>query len=284
MPAELEAVDGLLDDPRLFEPFRGRFDAELGRLSISDRVLPAIAVPETPLSARIRDLAPRSRTRSRSGGFCRIPLGESAPDPSTLMKIATRCGPELIDGLNALEAGVVDVGWLWADTTVVPADIRYPTDSGLLVRGIIKAAVLVAAFRPAVLRHAPLSRTRQARPGRPRTGSARCCASWPARRTAVLHLGAHRHAPQVWVPECAVAISNIVASVAVGCGSAVEWRDRLSVGRDPCRTGTEVPATIHRASRCRDRVVASVAPRCECVWLGVCHGCRSTFPTSCTRP
>jgi hypothetical protein len=24
--------------------------------------------------------------------------------------------------------------------------------------------------------------------------------------------------------------------------------------------------------------------RCECVWLGVCHGCRSTFQTSSTRP
>ena len=66
--------------------------------------------------------------------LCRIRLGESAPHPSTLMKITTRCGPELIDGLNArllaaaVEAGVVDVGWLRADTTVVPADIRYPTD------------------------------------------------------------------------------------------------------------------------------------------------------------
>jgi IS5 family transposase len=39
--------------------------------------------------------------------------------------------------------------WLRADTTVVPADIKYPTDSGLLVRGITKAAGLVARIQAA---------------------------------------------------------------------------------------------------------------------------------------
>jgi IS5 family transposase len=31
MPAELEAVDVLLDDPRFFEPFRRWFDPSFGR-------------------------------------------------------------------------------------------------------------------------------------------------------------------------------------------------------------------------------------------------------------
>ena len=190
MPAELEAVDRLLDDPRLFEPFRRWFDPELGR-------------PSIPIECHLRLMFLKNRYRLGYEAlcaeasdsltwlrFCRIRLGESAPHPSTLMKITTRCGSEPIDGLNArllaaaVEAGIVDVGWLPADTTVMPADIRYPTDSGLLVRGITKAAVLVARFRPPVLRHAPLSRTRQACPGRPRTGSARSCARWPAGRTA----------------------------------------------------------------------------------------------------
>lgn len=33
--------------------------------------------------------------------FARIPIGHSAPHPSTLMKIATRCGPELVEQRNA---------------------------------------------------------------------------------------------------------------------------------------------------------------------------------------
>jgi IS5 family transposase len=87
--------------------------------------------------------------------FCRIPIGEAAPHPSTLMKITTRCGAELIEELNAqlltaaVETGVVDIDWLRADTTVVPADIKYPTDSGLLVRGITKAAGLIGRIQAA---------------------------------------------------------------------------------------------------------------------------------------
>ena len=34
MPAELEAVDRLLDDPAFFEPFRAHFHAALGRPSV----------------------------------------------------------------------------------------------------------------------------------------------------------------------------------------------------------------------------------------------------------
>jgi IS5 family transposase len=32
--------------------------------------------------------------------FCRIPLGGSVPHHSTLKKIAARCGPAAIEGLN----------------------------------------------------------------------------------------------------------------------------------------------------------------------------------------
>ena len=60
------------------------------------------------------------------------------PDESTIRKITRRCGPELIDGLNrelldaADEHGHVDGERVRLDTTVVEADIKYPTDSGLL--------------------------------------------------------------------------------------------------------------------------------------------------------
>ena len=126
MPAELEAVDRLLDDPRLFEPFRRWFDPELGR-------------PSIPIECHLRLMFLKNRYRLGYEAlcaeasdsltwlrFCRIRLGGSAPHPSTLMKITTRCGPELIDGLNArllpaaVEARVVEVGWLRPDTTVVP--------------------------------------------------------------------------------------------------------------------------------------------------------------------
>ena len=52
------------------------------------------------------------------------------------MKTTSRCGQEAIDALNeallakAAEAKVLRTGRLRADTTVVEANVAYPTDSG----------------------------------------------------------------------------------------------------------------------------------------------------------
>ena len=80
--------------------------------------------------------------------FCRIGLEASVPDESTIRKITRRCGPELIDALNmraarrsADERGSVDLGRVRVDTTVVEADIKYPTDSGLLTSASGRIAI-----------------------------------------------------------------------------------------------------------------------------------------------
>lgn len=41
------------------------------------------------------------------------------------------------------------MGWLRADTTVVPSDIKYPTDSGLLTKGIARIATIVGRLHAA---------------------------------------------------------------------------------------------------------------------------------------
>jgi transposase, IS5 family len=70
------------------------------------------------------------------------------------MKLTTRCGSAAIDGLNeallakAAEAKLLRTNRIRADTTVVPANVAYPTDSGLLaraVRGIGAAAKRIQA-------------------------------------------------------------------------------------------------------------------------------------------
>ncbi len=72
--------------------------------------------------------------------FCRIPLGGSVPHPTTLMKITTRCGEAAVAGLNeallakAAEAKVLRTNRVRVDTTVVEANVAYPTDSGLLAK------------------------------------------------------------------------------------------------------------------------------------------------------
>jgi len=79
--------------------------------------------------------------------FCRIPLDGKVPHPTTLMKLTTRCGTTAVDGFNeallakAVQAKVLRTNRLRADTTVVPANVAYPTDSGLLARAVKRIAV-----------------------------------------------------------------------------------------------------------------------------------------------
>ena len=74
--------------------------------------------------------------------FCRIALDGAVPHPTTLMKLNTRCGSVAVAGLNeallakAAEAKVLRTNRVRADTTVVPANVCYPTDSGLLAKAI----------------------------------------------------------------------------------------------------------------------------------------------------
>src|SRR5690349_20534324 len=78
--------------------------------------------------------------------FCRIPLDGHVPHPTTLMKLTTRCGTAAVDGCNeallakAAEAKLMRTTRLRADTTVVPADVAYPTDSGLLAKAVRRIA------------------------------------------------------------------------------------------------------------------------------------------------
>jgi IS5 family transposase len=79
--------------------------------------------------------------------FCRIPLEGSVPHSTTLMKLTTRCGSAAVEGLNeallvkAADAKLLRTHRLRADTTVLPSNVSYPTDSGLLARAIRRIAV-----------------------------------------------------------------------------------------------------------------------------------------------
>src|ERR1700728_2946825 len=82
--------------------------------------------------------------------FCRIPLDGTVPHPTTLMKLTSRCGEAAVAGLNealwAKAAGdkLLRTGRVRADTTVIPANVTYPTDAKLLARAVGK---LVQAAR-----------------------------------------------------------------------------------------------------------------------------------------
>src|SRR5215218_1230787 len=146
MPAELAAVDGVLDDPRFFEPYRRFFHATLGRPSIPLETYLRLMFLKYRYRLGFERLCAEVTDSISWQRFCRIPLGGVVPHPTTLMKITSRCGQTAVDALNealwakAVEAKVLRVGRLRADTTVVEANVAYPTDSGLLARGVTKMA------------------------------------------------------------------------------------------------------------------------------------------------
>src|SRR6202049_457323 len=138
--------DRLLDDPRFFEPFRPFFHPTRGRPSIPMETFLRIMFLrfryKLGYEALCREIADSLAWRR----FCRIPLGEPVPHPSTIEKIASRCGERAVEQLNeallakAHEHKVIKLDKLRADTTIVPANVAYPTDSGLLAKGVAKMA------------------------------------------------------------------------------------------------------------------------------------------------
>jgi IS5 family transposase len=146
LPDELARVGALLDDPAFFAPFEPFFDPRLGR-------------PSTPMETYLRLMFIKYRYRLGYESlcrevadsitwrrFCRIGLCGRVPHPTTLMKLTTRCGAAAVEGLNeallakAAEAKLLRTARLRADTTVVPANVSYPTDSGLLAKAVRRIA------------------------------------------------------------------------------------------------------------------------------------------------
>jgi IS5 family transposase len=169
LPAELGKVDAILDDDRFLAPFRSRLTATIGR-------------PTIPIEAYLRLMYLKHRyglgyetlCREVSDSFtwrrfCRIALDGRVPDPSTLMKLTKRLGPDLLEELNgellalAVERRVLRSRRLRVDTTVVEADIRSPTDSGLCAHAVSRLTRLARRIKGVGL--APRTRLRDRRRG-----------------------------------------------------------------------------------------------------------------------
>jgi IS5 family transposase len=144
LPEELARVDALLDDPAFFGPFAPHFHPVIGR-------------PSTPVECYLRLMFLKFRYRLGYESlcaevsdsiswrrFCRIRLDGKVPHPTTLMKLTSRCGQDAVAGLNealwAKAAGekLLRTARVRADTTVVAANVAYPTDSGLLAKAVGK--------------------------------------------------------------------------------------------------------------------------------------------------
>jgi transposase, IS5 family len=169
LSGELARVDGLLDDARLFGPFRSFFDPVEGRPSIPMETYLRLMFLKYRYGFGYERLCTLVSDSIAWRRFCRIGLETSVPDESTIRKITRRCGPELIDALNrelldgACQRGLLDVDRVRVDTTVVEADIKYPTDSGLLTAATGRIASRLRRLEKLGVKIAYIDRTAAAR-------------------------------------------------------------------------------------------------------------------------
>jgi len=148
MSPELAAVDALLDDERFLRPFVERFACPIGRPTIPVETYLRLMYQHRHVlgyETLCKEVADSISWRR----FCRIRLDAPVPHPTTLSKLTRRFGPEIVEELNqvlleqAVERKVLRSRRLRVDTTVVEADVRYPTDSGLCAHAVsrLKRAV-----------------------------------------------------------------------------------------------------------------------------------------------
>jgi IS5 family transposase len=167
LPAELGRVDGLLDDPVFFAPFARYFDARIGRPSVPVETYLRLMFLKFRYRLGYESLCREVADSISWQRFCRIPFGTRVPHPTTLMKITTRCGDDAVAGLNeallakAVHTKLLRTDKVRADTTVVDADVGYPTDSGLLAKAIGAMARTVGRIKAAGA--APRTRVRDRR-------------------------------------------------------------------------------------------------------------------------
>src|SRR5450755_2774255 len=147
LPADLAALDVLLADPALLAPIFERFRREVlvDRRAVLTDGRPTIAM-ETYI--RLMVLKQRYRWGYRSlvaevsdsihlRRFCRISLSERVPDESTVRKLTRRIGPETVNEVTrvliveATRSKRFRARAVRIDSTVIAADVRYPTDAGV---------------------------------------------------------------------------------------------------------------------------------------------------------
>ena len=164
LPPELGKVDAILDDDRFLAPFRSRLTATIGRPTIPIETYLRLMYLKHRYGLGYETLCREVADSFTWRRFCRIALDGRVPDPSTLMKLTKRLGPELLEELNAellslaVERQVLRSRRLRVDTTVVEADIRSPTDSGLCAHAVSRLTGWRSGSRRPVLRRGSAAR------------------------------------------------------------------------------------------------------------------------------
>ncbi|MGZ6639319.1 MAG: transposase [Solirubrobacteraceae bacterium] len=187
LPADLAALDGLLGDAALLGPVERAWDQAArgrGRPTVAMTVFVRLMVVKQRSGWGYETLVREVSDSLHLRRFCRIALTERVPDESTVRKLVRRLGADVVDDICRVVITRATTGErrfvaraARIDSTVIEADVRYPTDIGLAAdatRALARAgATVVVADAPRVQdrsraigrRQRKLNRTLAARTG-----------------------------------------------------------------------------------------------------------------------
>jgi IS5 family transposase len=152
LPVDLAALDVLLADPELLWPLVERWRREFeqtgravlteGRPTIAMETYVRLMVLKQRYRWGYRSLVAEVSDSIHLRRFCRISLSERVPDESTVRKLTRRIGSETVSELtrvlivNATREKRFRPRAVRIDSTVIEADVKYPTDAGLASSGV----------------------------------------------------------------------------------------------------------------------------------------------------
>src|SRR6516225_2517620 len=152
LPEDLAALDGLLSDHELLWPIVERWQQELretgrlvlteGRPTIAMEVYVRLMVLKQRYRWGYRTLVAEVSDSIHLRRFCRIALTARVPDESTVRKLTRRIGSETVAELTralivkATREKRFRPRAVRVDSTVIEADVKYPTDAGLASSGV----------------------------------------------------------------------------------------------------------------------------------------------------
>jgi len=169
LPADLAAIDQLLMEDKMLEPLRAHWQKEVeagqiksaswGRPTISMQAYVRLMVLKHRYGWGYESLAKEVSDSLHLRQFCGIPLHEEVPDESTVRKLTKRLGSEAVNELSrslikmATSERRIRLRAMRCDSTVVEADVKYPTDIGLVgnaIRVLVRTAKKLVAQLPEV--------------------------------------------------------------------------------------------------------------------------------------
>jgi IS5 family transposase len=140
LPGELARLDELLSDPVLLAPIAAAWDArarERGRPTIAMALFVRLVVIKQRTGWGYETLVREVSDSLHLRRFCGLSLTASVPHESTIRKLVGRLGSEVVDEIT--RALIVKAGRerrftaraMRCDSTVVEADVRWPSDAAL---------------------------------------------------------------------------------------------------------------------------------------------------------